>query len=115
MNLSVRVASVGKNSALASLQSHLLSNNLTQRLSNSTLVRPRQQVSIRCFAQPRKKLPERSVQVCCTRCRTLLYKYKKGGTGSLVNLHVKLLFTAVQRTRSLEEKLSKNKSWYRWT
>eukprot|EP00746_Dinoflagellata_sp_MGD_P145140 gnl/MRDRNA2_/MRDRNA2_77791_c0_seq2.p1 gnl/MRDRNA2_/MRDRNA2_77791_c0~~gnl/MRDRNA2_/MRDRNA2_77791_c0_seq2.p1 ORF type:complete len:214 (-),score=20.10 gnl/MRDRNA2_/MRDRNA2_77791_c0_seq2:183-824(-) len=37
-----------------------------------------------CFAQPRKKLPERTVKVVCTGCGTKLYKYHKNGKGSLV-------------------------------
>ncbi|CAM9432397.1 unnamed protein product [Ectocarpus sp. 4 AP-2014] len=39
------------------------------------------------MAQPRKKLPERSVNVFCQKCRTQLYKYKKGGKGSLVKCY----------------------------
>ncbi|CAM9185929.1 unnamed protein product [Ectocarpus sp. 13 AM-2016] len=39
------------------------------------------------MAQPRKKLPERSVDVFCQKCRTQLYKYKKGGKGSLVKCY----------------------------
>eukprot|EP00622_Pseudochattonella_farcimen_P002292 FR737200.1.p1 GENE.FR737200.1~~FR737200.1.p1 ORF type:complete len:115 (+),score=6.89 FR737200.1:25-369(+) len=39
------------------------------------------------LAQPRKKLPERSVNVYCASCKTQLYKYKKGGKGSLVKCY----------------------------
>lgn len=39
------------------------------------------------MAQPRKKLPERSVDVCCMKCKFKLYKYKKGGKGSLVKCY----------------------------
>ena len=39
---------------------------------------------VRLFAQPRKKLPERSVKVFCSGCKTQLFLYKKGGKGSLV-------------------------------
>jgi len=35
------------------------------------------------MAKPRKKLPERSVDVVCSRCNQRLYRYKKGGKGSL--------------------------------
>ena len=40
------------------------------------------------MAAPRKKLPERSVDVLCAKCRTQLFKYKKGGSGSLVKCYV---------------------------
>ena len=36
------------------------------------------------LAQPRKKLPKTTVKVRCTQCRTKLFTYAKGGTGSLV-------------------------------
>lgn len=36
------------------------------------------------MAKPRKKTPEKTVQIYCTRCKCLLYKYKKGGKGALV-------------------------------
>jgi hypothetical protein len=36
---------------------------------------------------PRKKLPDRTVQVHCAGCNTLLYKYAKGGKGSLVKCY----------------------------
>ncbi|CAM9661616.1 unnamed protein product [Ascophyllum nodosum] len=39
------------------------------------------------MAQPRKKLPQRSVDVFCQKCKTQLYKYKKGGKGSLVKCY----------------------------
>eukprot|EP00903_Cladosiphon_okamuranus_P018905 g17388.t1 len=39
------------------------------------------------MAQPRKKLPQRSVDVFCQKCGTQLYKYKKGGKGSLVKCY----------------------------
>lgn len=38
----------------------------------------------RLFAQPNKKLPERSVKVLCSGCKQQLFLYKKGGKGSLV-------------------------------
>ncbi|ALS98992.1 hypothetical protein [Lacimicrobium alkaliphilum] len=40
------------------------------------------------MAKPRKKLPSRTVDVNCAACRTALYKYKKGGKGSLVKCFV---------------------------
>lgn len=36
------------------------------------------------MAKPRKKLPEKSVVVFCCACKAKLFKYKKGGKGSLV-------------------------------
>lgn len=36
------------------------------------------------MAKPSKKLPEKSVIVFCGACRAKLFKYKKGGKGSLV-------------------------------
>ncbi|KXF80928.1 hypothetical protein [Enterovibrio coralii] len=36
------------------------------------------------MAKPNKKLPERSVDIHCGKCKALLYKYKKGGKGALV-------------------------------
>ncbi|CZF79082.1 hypothetical protein GCE9029_01246 [Grimontia celer] len=36
------------------------------------------------MAKPNKKLPERSVDIICTKCKAMLFKYKKGGKGSLV-------------------------------
>ena len=39
------------------------------------------------MAAPRAKLPERSVLVQCAGCKAKLYKYKKGGKGSLVKCY----------------------------
>ncbi|MDD1780846.1 hypothetical protein LRP49_06485 [Enterovibrio sp. ZSDZ35] len=36
------------------------------------------------MAKPNKKLPERSVDIQCGKCKTLLFKYKKGGKGALI-------------------------------
>ncbi|NMP17607.1 MULTISPECIES: hypothetical protein [unclassified Thalassotalea] len=36
------------------------------------------------MAKPNKKLPSKSVDILCNKCKTLLYKYKKGGKGGLV-------------------------------
>ncbi|CZF82509.1 hypothetical protein [Grimontia marina] len=36
------------------------------------------------MAKPKKKLPERSADIICAKCKTILFKYKKGGKGSLV-------------------------------
>ncbi|WP_371186181.1 hypothetical protein [Thalassotalea maritima] len=36
------------------------------------------------MAKPNKKLPEKSVNVICSQCRQILFKYKKGGKGSLI-------------------------------
>lgn len=35
------------------------------------------------MAKPNKKMPERSVDIICAKCKTLLFKYKKGGKGAL--------------------------------
>eukprot|EP00891_Asterochloris_glomerata_P001699 jgi/Astpho2/1699/Aster-x0074 len=44
------------------------------------------------MAKPSKKLPDRTVKVFCTNCRTQLYKYAKGGKGSLVKtFHERIL------------------------
>ncbi|WP_088329191.1 hypothetical protein [Lacimicrobium sp. SS2-24] len=40
------------------------------------------------MAKPRTKQPLRTVQIYCSACRTLLYKYRKGGKGSLVKCFV---------------------------
>lgn len=40
------------------------------------------------MAKPRKKLPSRSVDISCAACKTLLYKYRKGGKGALVKCFV---------------------------
>ncbi|EAR61842.1 hypothetical protein MED92_02803 [Oceanospirillum sp. MED92] len=36
------------------------------------------------MAKPNKKGPVTTVDVYCAKCRALLYKYRKGGKGSLV-------------------------------
>ncbi|BDY03786.1 hypothetical protein F0521_08270 [Ferrimonas sp. YFM] len=36
------------------------------------------------MARPNSKLPDRSVQISCSRCRTQLLRYRKGGNGALV-------------------------------
>ena len=36
------------------------------------------------MAQPNKKGPVRTVEIFCSRCKTRLYKYRKGGKGALV-------------------------------
>lgn len=37
------------------------------------------------MAKPRKKLPDKSVDIFCKQCNTKLYQYRKGGKGALVN------------------------------
>jgi len=44
--------------------------------------------SVRMLAQPRKTPPAKTVQVFCKKCTQVLYKYHKGGTGSLVKCWV---------------------------
>lgn len=36
------------------------------------------------MAKPKKKGPTRTVDVFCAQCKTQLFKYRKGGKGSLV-------------------------------
>jgi len=36
------------------------------------------------MAKPNKKAPTKTVQIFCAGCKTKLYKYRKGGKGSLV-------------------------------
>jgi len=36
------------------------------------------------MAKPNKKLPDKSVDIYCGKCRQQLFKYRKGGKGSLV-------------------------------
>ncbi|MEP1444518.1 MAG: hypothetical protein ABJK37_00205 [Paraglaciecola sp.] len=36
------------------------------------------------MSKPNKKVPESSVDVYCSRCKTQLFKYRKGGKGSLL-------------------------------
>ena len=40
------------------------------------------------MAKPRKKQPQRTVQISCAACRAPLYKYRKGGKGALVKCFV---------------------------
>jgi hypothetical protein len=35
-------------------------------------------------AKPNKKGPTKTVNIFCAKCRSQLFKYRKGGTGSLV-------------------------------
>ncbi len=36
------------------------------------------------MAKPNKKGPVRTVQISCMQCKTVLFKYRKGGKGALV-------------------------------
>ncbi len=36
------------------------------------------------MAKPNKKLPQKAVDIFCSKCRTQLFKYRKGGKGALV-------------------------------
>lgn len=36
------------------------------------------------MAKPRAKLPDKTVDIHCVKCRPQLYRYSKGGKGSLV-------------------------------
>ncbi|CAM9289410.1 unnamed protein product, partial [Heterosigma akashiwo] len=47
----------------------------------------RRKETMMMMAAPRKKLPEGSVKVLCSNCKTQLYKYMKNGKGSLVKCY----------------------------
>ncbi|MDH5927972.1 hypothetical protein L8S13_16780 [Vibrio lentus] len=36
------------------------------------------------MAKPNKKQPTKTVQIFCSKCKTQLFKYRKGGKGALV-------------------------------
>ncbi|TRX55702.1 hypothetical protein [Thalassomonas sp. M1454] len=36
------------------------------------------------MAKPNKKLPTKSVDILCRQCKSVLFKYKKGGKGALL-------------------------------
>ncbi|ASJ96163.1 MULTISPECIES: hypothetical protein [Shewanella] len=36
------------------------------------------------MARPNKKAPERTVEIFCAKCKSRLFKYRKGGKGALV-------------------------------
>ncbi len=36
------------------------------------------------MAKPNKKQPTKTVQIFCAKCKTQLFKYRKGGKGALV-------------------------------
>ncbi|MDD9197131.1 hypothetical protein PVK62_14990 [Aliivibrio sp. S3MY1] len=40
------------------------------------------------MAKPNKKGPTKTVQIYCSKCRVLLYKYRKGGKGALVKCFI---------------------------
>lgn len=40
------------------------------------------------MAKPNKKGPTKTVQIYCSKCRALLYKYRKGGKGALVKCFI---------------------------
>ncbi|RUO33954.1 hypothetical protein [Aliidiomarina soli] len=40
------------------------------------------------MAKPNKKGPVRTVNVYCARCKTQLFKYRKGGKGALVKCFI---------------------------
>ncbi|MBS3797778.1 MULTISPECIES: hypothetical protein [unclassified Pseudoalteromonas] len=40
------------------------------------------------MAKPNKKGPVRTVDIFCSKCRTQLYKYRKGGKGALVKCFI---------------------------
>ncbi|MBB1386657.1 hypothetical protein H5119_14105 [Pseudoalteromonas sp. SG45-5] len=40
------------------------------------------------MAKPNKKGPTKTVDIFCSACRTLLFKYRKGGKGALVKCFI---------------------------
>jgi len=53
------------------------------------------------MAKPRKKQPLRTVNIYCSKCRSALYKYRKGGKGALVKCFVERIvedFTTEKNT-----------------
>lgn len=40
------------------------------------------------MAKPNKKQPTKTVTLYCTKCKTKLYRYRKGGKGALVKCFV---------------------------
>ncbi|MGR6837852.1 hypothetical protein ACU5DF_01605 [Aliivibrio wodanis] len=40
------------------------------------------------MAKPNKKGPSKTVLITCSKCRALLYKYRKGGKGGLVKCFI---------------------------
>ena len=40
------------------------------------------------MAKPNKKQPVKTVNIYCAKCKTQLYKYRKGGKGALVKCFV---------------------------
>lgn len=50
------------------------------------------------MAQPNKKGPVRTVDIFCAKCRTLLFKYRKGGKGSLVKCFKQRIVTDYTQT-----------------
>lgn len=53
------------------------------------------------MAKPNKKGPTKTVDIFCAKCRTQLFKYRKGGKGALVKCfkeRISLDFTSVPCT-----------------
>lgn len=40
------------------------------------------------MAKPNKKGPTKTVDIFCAKCKTLLFKYRKGGKGALVKCFI---------------------------
>ncbi|WP_047044689.1 hypothetical protein [Vibrio mexicanus] len=45
------------------------------------------------MAKPNKKGPSRTVDIFCKKCRTQLFKYRKGGKGALVKCFIERIVT----------------------
>ncbi|WP_413698706.1 hypothetical protein ACLKMH_13950 [Psychromonas sp. KJ10-10] len=45
------------------------------------------------MAKPNKKGPTKTVDIKCAKCRTLLFKYRKGGKGALVKCFIERITT----------------------
>lgn len=66
-------------------------NKTSERTSRTgPLLIPYRRLHRSCIAQaqPSKKGPDKTVKVYCAKCQEQLYKYKKGGKGSLVKCFV---------------------------
>ncbi|WP_084715819.1 hypothetical protein [Vibrio galatheae] len=50
------------------------------------------------MAQPNKKQPTKTVEIFCSKCKTTLFKYRKGGKGALIKcFKERIVFDHTQR------------------
>ncbi|TQV81061.1 hypothetical protein FLL46_25965 [Aliikangiella coralliicola] len=40
------------------------------------------------MSRPNKKVPEKTINIYCKKCKALLYKYHKGGKGALIKCFI---------------------------